>query len=301
VNIDDIISYSQLVAEERVNLQKGMNFGAGKQYSIFLMSIRKGAPYADEIDRRTGMLIYEGHDHPKTSHCPNPKLVDQPLTTPRGSWTENGKFFGAAMDFKSGVRTSPELIKVYEKISAGIWCYKGFFELVDAKSVKSGKRKVFKFLLRPIEKRIFGGITELPHTRLIPTHVKVEVWKRDKGRCVECGSDKNLHYDHDIPLLQRRQQPRCRECSPSLCQAQPREVRQDHGTYSAGGSNRRCRIVKLIEFREARLVGRNGIPTYVFLSSISRSLLLSFIKAFSSFPFVPRTPQSGGSTSCQAE
>jgi len=40
---------------------------------------------------------------------------------------------------------------------------------------------------------------ELPHTRIIPTHVKVEVWKRDGGKCVKCESTTNLHYDHDIP------------------------------------------------------------------------------------------------------
>jgi 5-methylcytosine-specific restriction endonuclease McrA len=40
---------------------------------------------------------------------------------------------------------------------------------------------------------------ELPHARIIPTHVKVEVWKRDGGKCVKCGSTTNLRYDHDIP------------------------------------------------------------------------------------------------------
>lgn len=57
------------------------------------------------------------------------------------------------MDFKSGLRSKPELIKVYEKISRGIWSYKGFFELVDAEIVSDGTRKVFKFQLRPVERR----------------------------------------------------------------------------------------------------------------------------------------------------
>jgi hypothetical protein len=104
------------------------------------------------------------------------------------------------MDFKSGLRKKPELIKVYEKIADGIWCYKGFFELLDAEIVPSGGRKVFKFHLKPVEKKILGRIEDLPHTRLIPTHVKVEVWRRDKGCCVKCGSKVNLHYDHDIPF-----------------------------------------------------------------------------------------------------
>jgi len=39
---DDIISCSDLVREEKANLQKEMNFGIGKKYSIFLMSARRG-------------------------------------------------------------------------------------------------------------------------------------------------------------------------------------------------------------------------------------------------------------------
>jgi hypothetical protein len=197
---DDIISYHELVAAEKANLQKGMNFGIGRDYSVVLMSVRLGAPYADAIDPKTGMLTYEGHDVNQTKDCPNPKVLDQPLTTPRGLWTENGKFFRAAMDYKSGLRKRPELVKVYEKIARGIWCYKGFFELEDAAIVHDGKRKVFKFYLKPVEKKPLGRVVELPHTRLIPTRVKVEVWQRDRGKCVLCGSTTNLHYDHDIPF-----------------------------------------------------------------------------------------------------
>jgi 5-methylcytosine-specific restriction endonuclease McrA len=35
--------------------------------------------------------------------------------------------------------------------------------------------------------------------RVIPTHVKVEVWKRDGGRCVVCGATDELHFDHVLP------------------------------------------------------------------------------------------------------
>ena len=200
MKVDDIISYIELVNAEKANLQKGMNFGVGNGYAVFLMSVRKGAPYADAIDPITGDLIYEGHDEPKGKHCPNPKTVDQPLKTLKGTLTENGKFFQAAQDHKTGVRKKPLLIKVYEKIAKGIWCYKGFFELTDAEVIASGKRKVCKFHLKPVVKTVLGGIKQLPHTRIIPTSVKVEVWKRDKGRCVTCGATENLHYDHDIPF-----------------------------------------------------------------------------------------------------
>ena len=34
----------------------------------------------------------------------------------------------------------------------------------------------------------------------IPQPVKVAVWQRDGGRCVECGGQENLEFDHVIPL-----------------------------------------------------------------------------------------------------
>ena len=38
------------------------------------------------------------------------------------------------------------------------------------------------------------------HNRLIPSRVKAEVWKRDKGQCVQCGSKDHLHFDHILPF-----------------------------------------------------------------------------------------------------
>ena len=37
-------------------------------------------------------------------------------------------------------------------------------------------------------------------SRKIPQSVKDNVWRRDKGRCVECGSNKDLEFDHIIPF-----------------------------------------------------------------------------------------------------
>jgi len=34
----------------------------------------------------------------------------------------------------------------------------------------------------------------------IPKIVKQEVWQRDSGKCVECGSNEKLEYDHIIPV-----------------------------------------------------------------------------------------------------
>ena len=37
------------------------------------------------------------------------------------------------------------------------------------------------------------------NTRAIPQDVKIEVAVRDGGRCRQCGSNKELHFDHVIP------------------------------------------------------------------------------------------------------
>lgn len=34
----------------------------------------------------------------------------------------------------------------------------------------------------------------------IPQLIRVEVWQRDGGRCIECGSQERLEFDHVIPL-----------------------------------------------------------------------------------------------------
>jgi 5-methylcytosine-specific restriction endonuclease McrA len=35
---------------------------------------------------------------------------------------------------------------------------------------------------------------------MIQRPINVKVWRRDHGRCVQCGLTKNLHFDHDIPF-----------------------------------------------------------------------------------------------------
>ena len=183
-----------------MNLQRGMNFRLHGEFSVILMSLRTGAPYADRVEDNGRVLVYEGHDIPKRRNGPEPKLVDQPMSNPGGTLTQNGLFYQAASRYKQN-QSSPELVKVYEKIHSGIWVYNGIFKLVDAWQEVSNARRVFKFKLEMVEEvnDFVGKQREIEHNRLIPASVKLTVWKRDKGQCVVCGSRDNLHFDHIIP------------------------------------------------------------------------------------------------------
>jgi len=199
----DVISYLEMCSREGVSLQRGMNFGIGSGHSVLLMSLRPGAPYEDQISDDGRILEYEGHDQPTKAGGPDPKSLDQVLFTANGTPTQNGLFYRAAEAFRNG-ESPPEQVRVYEKVRQGIWVYTGHFLLVDAWFANTGDREVCKFGLRLVDSDVDEPSDEtldeeMSHTRIIPTQVKLEVWSRDKGKCVMCGSKENLHFDHIIP------------------------------------------------------------------------------------------------------
>ena len=195
-----IIKYIDLVMNEGgIQIQKGMNFGINTSYSVVLMSVARNAPYNDEM-LDDGIIKYEGHDIFSRS-IELKKSTDQPMKFSSGALTENGKFFNAAKEYKLGKRNAAK-IKVYRKLRPGIWVDMGFYELTDAFLENDGKRNVFKFLLKPIFEDIGNEISEnvdIFQQRYIPGKIMQEVFLRDKGKCVVCGSEDNLRYDHKIP------------------------------------------------------------------------------------------------------
>jgi hypothetical protein len=165
------------------------------------MSVRPNAPYRDRLEDNGTTLIYEGHDEPQTAGVLQPKTVDQPDRTAYGTLTQNGRFHKAAQAYKSGLRP-PERVRVYEKLRQGVWSYNGVFHLADSWQEDDGTRKVFKFKLVAVEGEEDLGQPPATHPgrrRVIPTSVKVAVWRRDGGRCVVCGATDELHFDHDVP------------------------------------------------------------------------------------------------------
>ena len=198
---NEIISYMEMCQREGVSLQRGMNYEVGKNHSVILMSVRVNAPYADRFDDDGFTIIYEGHDVSRSPQYPEPKILDQPEFTPLGNLTENGKFHKAAKDYKQNLRP-PERVRVYEKIKSGIWSYNGVFHLIDSWQEQANGRRVFKFKLSAVEGDedfSMPVIEDSKVRRIIPTNVKLEVWKRDGGKCSICGATKNLHFDHIIP------------------------------------------------------------------------------------------------------
>jgi len=199
--LGDVISYLEICNAEGMNLQRGMNFRPRGRTSIFLMNVSKNAPYSDRVEDEGKVLIYEGHNAPKQGGIKDPKRIDQELTTPTGRLTQNGLFFNAVKDY-SNKKQKPEIVKVYEKLKPGIWVFNGLFRLTDAWQESSRNRKVYKFRLEiedTVREKPFGIKVDLKHARLIPTSIKLEIWKRDNGKCVICGSIDNLHFDHIIP------------------------------------------------------------------------------------------------------
>jgi hypothetical protein len=200
----DVVSYLEMCAGFGVNLQRGMNFRLKGNESLILMSLRRGAPYADRVEDGGRVIIYEGHDVPSTKDGPEPKEVDQPEFQPSGRLTQNGLFLDAVRRYKLG-RARAEPVRVFEKIRDGIWVYNGLFTLVDAWQETSDRRQVFKFKLEIVDQAPPTSVGSAPlsdHDRVIPSAVKLEVWKRDGGACVKCGSAQNLHFDHIIPYSQ---------------------------------------------------------------------------------------------------
>jgi hypothetical protein len=200
----NIISYIEMCQKEGTSLQKGMNFRLKGKHSVILMSVRENSPYRDEITEDGTVLIYEGHDVAKTKSISDPKKYDQPEARATGTLTENGEFHNAAQGFKEG-RKGPDIVQVYEKLKPGIWSDNGYFHLVDSWKESDGTRNVFKFKLVAIENVTDESLAEdkanreVNRSRIIPTSVKLEVWKRDGGKCVTCGATDELHFDHILP------------------------------------------------------------------------------------------------------
>jgi hypothetical protein len=199
----EIISHAEMCQVEGGMLQRGMTFRQPPLRGVILMSQRPNAPYIDTVSD-DGVILYEGHDIERTAENPEPKQIDQPRYRRSGAPHENGKFANWTDRFKQH-EVPPAVFHVYEKLKDGIWAFRGAFSLRDYHLEQMGDRRVFKFHLHAVTEASITGPEPMAasghelQTRLIPTWVKQFVYKRDKGRCVLCGSTQQIHFDHDLP------------------------------------------------------------------------------------------------------
>jgi len=179
---------------EFLKFGRGMNFGAGGSYSVFLTVDKNNRGYTDVI-MENGTIIYEGHDEYNDYN----KVENQPIINKDGSQSENGKFIDAWRMYQKGER-EPAVIKVYRKLEKGVWVNLGFYQLIGVFKDSKSKRTVYKFNLRPFDfDPALSQKIEIPHDRKIPGHVMKEVFIRDKGKCTNCNEKNPLHYDHILP------------------------------------------------------------------------------------------------------
>jgi hypothetical protein len=60
------------------------------------------------------------------------------------------------------------------------------------------QRRKFERLKSRLDRRAQSPLRT--RREIVPEEVRIYVWRRDNGRCVQCGNDENLEYDHIIPV-----------------------------------------------------------------------------------------------------
>ena len=89
-----------------------------------------------------------------------------------------------------------------------LWCYKDEF-YVERDNYSSEQVQLLLWERERKSKRKFDRLRkemlsdhaiEQARRERIPEDVRIFVWKRDEGRCVQCGSQENLEFDHIVPV-----------------------------------------------------------------------------------------------------
>jgi len=73
--------------------------------------------------------------------------------------------------------------------------------LEDFDKENKGLDKAIEFIEKLKEKFYGSSSEDISYNRpRIPESVRIEVWRRDGGKCARCGSREKLEYDHIVPI-----------------------------------------------------------------------------------------------------
>ena len=147
----------------------------------------------------------------------------------KGSPQKEVKLDTAWVDEASQTKdTKPVLVFSHPRVERRWWWYKGRFyvdeENLDEETVHAllHKRETRKQASIDKAKAELRGEQQRAFKREpIPEAVRHEVWRRDGGRCVDCGSRENLEFDHIVPVSKggantaRNIELRCASCNRS--------------------------------------------------------------------------------------
>jgi len=118
----------------------------------------------------------------------------EPALTVLKKITTKGKLFN---ENPNKLKILSTLGEIYEKVDNCIQALKCYQQIyVEDISFDMGDGIGIVEKINSLEDKALNGKKRLH----IPQEVKEEVWRRDQGRCVECGSQRNLEFDHIIPL-----------------------------------------------------------------------------------------------------
>ena len=120
-----------------------------------------------------------------------------------------------------------------------VWAYEGYSVLLSTgnrfnrkidvtdNTILEIKYAVVKYekrmgkLRRSVDAHIDPKTSTPPQRERIPDQVRIFVWQRDEGKCVQCGSRERLEFDHVIPVskggsnTERNLQLLCEACNRS--------------------------------------------------------------------------------------
>lgn len=127
-----------------------------------------------------------------------------------GEFLNRKSFWECAEHSPTGI-TFPNA-KTSEQKSFGNWTFYGMlfvfknclYDVTGTWDPNVGEKLVLERVRKEENKMAFllgQGSSETPTKRIaIPEEVRHEVWRRDKGICIRCGSRKNLEFDHIVPV-----------------------------------------------------------------------------------------------------